>query len=210
VISHNLSGITLKHFSDFGVLQSRIHEVWARFFGSSLEDRLGYNPSDCFETFPFPAAFESIAELEDVSRRYYELRSSIMVRNCEGLTKTYARFHDPNDTAFDVVELRQLHDSIDRLVLGAYGWDGIGLACEFYPEFDDEEEEEEGSTRKRRRFRYRWSDDTRDEILARLLVLNQERYEAEVLAGMHEDDSQDADTDESVDDEDEDQGKLNL
>ena len=30
------------------------HEIWAHFFGSSLEDRLRYTPSDCFETFPFP------------------------------------------------------------------------------------------------------------------------------------------------------------
>ena len=34
----------------FAVLQSRTHEVWARFFSSTLEDRLQYTPSDCFET----------------------------------------------------------------------------------------------------------------------------------------------------------------
>ena len=45
-----------EHFAPFGVLQCRIHEAWARFFGSSLKDRLRYTPSDCFETFPFPAA----------------------------------------------------------------------------------------------------------------------------------------------------------
>ena len=35
-------------------LQSRPHELWARFFGSSMKDDLRYTPSDCFETFPFP------------------------------------------------------------------------------------------------------------------------------------------------------------
>ena len=29
----------------------RPHEIWARFLGSTLEDRLRYTPSDCFETF---------------------------------------------------------------------------------------------------------------------------------------------------------------
>ena len=38
----------------FCVLQSRPHEIWARFFGSSMKDDLRYTPSDCFETFPFP------------------------------------------------------------------------------------------------------------------------------------------------------------
>ncbi|MFM6154893.1 MAG: class I SAM-dependent DNA methyltransferase, partial [Sphaerospermopsis kisseleviana] len=32
--------------SFFCILQSRIHEIWARFFGSSLEDTLRYTPSD--------------------------------------------------------------------------------------------------------------------------------------------------------------------
>jgi hypothetical protein len=30
------------------VLQSRIHEVWARVFSSSMKDDLRYTPSDCF------------------------------------------------------------------------------------------------------------------------------------------------------------------
>ena len=37
------------------VLQSRVHEVWARFMASSMKDDLRYTPSDCFETFPFPS-----------------------------------------------------------------------------------------------------------------------------------------------------------
>ena len=38
----------------FGVLQSRIHEVWALKLGTRLETRPRYTPSTCFETFPFP------------------------------------------------------------------------------------------------------------------------------------------------------------
>ena len=38
----------------FCALQSRPHELWARFFGSSTRRTdLRYTPSDCFETFPF-------------------------------------------------------------------------------------------------------------------------------------------------------------
>ncbi len=39
---------------DFGVLHSRIHEVWALRQGTRLETRPRYTPTSCFETFPFP------------------------------------------------------------------------------------------------------------------------------------------------------------
>jgi hypothetical protein len=38
----------------FGILQSRIHEVWSVHCGSKLEDRLRYLPGAVFETFAFP------------------------------------------------------------------------------------------------------------------------------------------------------------
>ena len=38
----------------FGILQSRIHELWGLSRGSTLEDRPAYTPSTTFETFPFP------------------------------------------------------------------------------------------------------------------------------------------------------------
>jgi hypothetical protein len=167
-------------------LQSRVHEVWARVMASTLEDRLRYTPSDCFETFPFPIGFETHQALETAGRAYYDFRAAMMVRNRKGLTKTYNRFHDPGEMSSDIVELRRLHDALDRAVLDAYGWTNIRPVCDFYTEFDeDEDEDEEDSTRKKKRFRYRWPDDIRDDVLARLLVLNQQRYEEEVVAGMH-------------------------
>ncbi|HJS19203.1 MAG TPA: type IIL restriction-modification enzyme MmeI [Anaerolineales bacterium] len=38
----------------FGVLHSRIHEIWSLKVGSTLEDRPRYSSSRVFETFPFP------------------------------------------------------------------------------------------------------------------------------------------------------------
>lgn len=40
--------------TSIGILQSRIHEVWALRSGSALEDRPRYTHTTCFETFPFP------------------------------------------------------------------------------------------------------------------------------------------------------------
>ncbi|MBI3987235.1 MAG: class I SAM-dependent DNA methyltransferase, partial [Lentisphaerae bacterium] len=39
----------------FGILHSRIHEVWALRMGTRLETRPRYTPSTCFETFSFPS-----------------------------------------------------------------------------------------------------------------------------------------------------------
>ena len=103
----------------FCALQSRPHELWARFFGSLLKDDLRYTPSDCFETFPFPDSWESHPDLEAAGKTYYEFRAALMVRNDEGLTKTYNRFHNPDERHPDILKLRELHADMDRAVLDA-------------------------------------------------------------------------------------------
>lgn len=40
----------------FGILSSKLHEVWALRLGTSLEDRPRYTPTTTFATFPFPSA----------------------------------------------------------------------------------------------------------------------------------------------------------
>jgi hypothetical protein len=54
VFTNKLNIIPFDTYSVFATLQSQTHEIFARFFSSTLEDRLAYAPSDCFETFPFP------------------------------------------------------------------------------------------------------------------------------------------------------------
>ena len=54
VFADSLVVFPFEAYSAFCALQSRPHEIWSRFFGSSMKDDLRYTPSDCFETFPFP------------------------------------------------------------------------------------------------------------------------------------------------------------
>ena len=115
----------------FCALQSRPHELWARFFGSSMKDDLRYTPSDCFETFPFPEGWEAHPDLEAAGKAYYDFRAALMVENDEGLTKTYNRFHDPDETDPAIARLRELHAAMDRAVLDAYGWTDISTDCDF-------------------------------------------------------------------------------
>ena len=175
---HNV--FALFAYADFCALQSRVHEIWTRFFASSLEDRLRYTPSDCFETFPFPDGWETRHDLERVGADYYRFRADLMIRHDKGLTKTYNRFHDPDETDLEIATLRDLHTAMDRAVLYAYGWTDIPIDCEFL--LDYEIDEEDWSTRKKP-YRYRWPNDVRDEVLARLLELNAERANEEALAG---------------------------
>lgn len=182
VVSNAGNVIVSQGNADFACLQSRAHEIWARFQGSSVKDDLTYTSADCFETFPFPPGFEANAELEQAGQTYYDFRANLMVHNDEGLTKTYNRFHRPSEQSAEICELRRLHTAMDRAVLDAYGWNNVRPICDFFPEFEDEEDEDEnlrpgrGRTKK---YRYRWSDEVHDDVLARLLALNRESADAQ-------------------------------
>ena len=165
----------------FCALTGRPHEIWIRFFGSSLEDRFRYTPSDCFETFPFPDGWESRSDLEAAGKTYYEHRSALMLTNREGLTKTYNRFHDPYEHDPAILKLRDLHAAMDRAVLDAYGWTDVPTDCNFFPLHSDDENadaEDTGRT-KTRKYRYGWPDAIQNEVLARLLDLNTHRASTE-------------------------------
>ena len=180
VFSERLIVFPLDTHAAFCALQSRPHETWVRFFGSSLKDDLLYTPSDCFETFPFPENWETLAGLEAAGKEYYEFRAALMVCNNEGLTKTYNRFHNPEEHNIEIAKLRELHAAMDRAVLNAYGWSDIPTDCEFLLDYEIDEEE---WGRRKKPYRYRWPDEIRDEVLARLLALNADRAREERLAG---------------------------
>ncbi len=180
VFSHALAVFALPNYSNFGVLQSSIHEIWARFFGSSMKDDLRYTPSDCFETFPFPENWETDATLEAAGEAYYTYRAQLMVTTNQGLTTTYNRFHDPEETDPTILKLRELHTAMDKAVLTAYGWPDIDTTCEFILDYVDEEDT---SSKRKKPYRYRWPQATHDEVLARVLTLNQQRYDQEILMG---------------------------
>lgn len=214
VYSHALNVYDIRAYFGFAFMQCRVHELWARMMGSSMKDDLRYTPSDCFATFPFPTNvveqapanpqhvdLRSFPLVESTGREYYEFRAALLIRHNEGLTKTYNRFHDrdhdstePNqEIVASIQKLRELHAAMDDAVLIAYGWHDLAerATCEFLLDYEEEEDEEEetggrgrGTRRRKRPWRYRWPDEFRDEVLAKLLELNKERAEEERLAGL--------------------------
>ena len=141
IFSHKVIVFALDSWQAFAVLQSRCHQEWTRFLGSTMKDDAVYTPSDCFETSPFPLSQESHPLLDARGQEYYEFRADLMVRKNEGLTVTYNRFHDPVETSLDIIKMRELHDAMDRVVLEAYGWGDVRSVCGFGLDYLDVEDE---------------------------------------------------------------------
>jgi len=153
----------------FALLQSSLHWTWAAQYGATLRLDMSYPITDCYETFPFPKSLEG---LEEIGELYYTHRQSIILAKQEGLTKTYNRFHNQAEHSPDIIKLRELHRGMDVAVAQAYGWDDLLL--------------EHGFHETKQGLRFTISEEARREVLDRLLLLNHQRHEEEVRAGLFE------------------------
>lgn len=146
-----------------GVLSSSLHQMWAVKYGSTLETRVRYTPSDVFDTFPRPAPtpeLKSAAAALDTSRR------EMMQRRALGLTKLYNLVNDSDVTDDpDVQRLREMHVRLDQSVVAAYGWEDIRLGHGFHT--------------YRQIVRWTVSPAARVELMDRLLEENLRRAKAE-------------------------------
>lgn len=168
VYSHMTVVLAFDQWRYFALLNTNMHEAWVISYASTLETRMRYIPSDCFNTFPFP---EEVTPLETIGETYHETRRQIMLDRWEGLTDTYNRFHNPNEASDDIQHLRELHVEMDYAVAAAYGWEDLDLAHGFH-------ETAQG-------VRFTISEAARREVLTRLLKLNHERYAQECHDGLH-------------------------
>lgn len=182
--------LTTDRWDHYAVVQSTLHEVWARKYSGALKQDLRYSPSKCFDTFPFPEFIWQVEnpELTDFGERYHEHRRTLMRSLWLGLTDIYNLFHtrdltpegvakvskkpiDESNVGYQgLLKLRRLHQELDEAVRDAYGWRDLKLDHDFYevetlPEND--------------RVRYTISPTARKEVLRRLLALNHDRAKAE-------------------------------
>ena len=120
--------------ADFGllaILQSSFHDAWSRLYGSTLETRLRYTPTDCFETFPLPS-ISQIFSCTDIAEAYHSQRKSAMLGLQVGLTTLLNRVHDASETAANIACQCQLHIEMDHALAGAYGWGELDLGHGFH------------------------------------------------------------------------------
>ena len=158
VFSQKLFAFPLVRYAYLGLLQSRIHRPWVWLLSSTMKTDLSYSASKCFETFPFPpgVSLQEGAPLDQAGEALNEARVAFMISTNQGLTKTYNALKDPNNTDPPILELRLLHEVVDRTVLAAYGWGDIEV-----PPYEERSQAFE------------------DEVIDRLFVLNAERAEEE-------------------------------
>lgn len=190
VFGNTIYILTSDRWDLISVVQSTLHEVWARKYSGKLSTILRYSPSKCFNTFTFPKRLWQApnADLAQIGERYHAHRKELMLTLWLGLTDVYNLFHDrdlsPEITALSskkdketatagyegILELRRLHVSLDIAVRDAYGWQDLDLEHGFHevemlPEND--------------RTRYTISPKARREVLKRLLAENHARTKVE-------------------------------
>ena len=193
ILSEATKVFTTDRWDLYAVVQSTVHEVWARKYSGALKQDLRYSPSKCFDTYPFPQGQWETPNptLAATGELYHEHRRALMKSLWLGLTDIYNLFHAPDLTPEKVakvskkpldearagyegiLELRRLHIQLDTAVLTAYAWPDLTLghdfvAVETLPEND--------------RTRFTITPEARKELLKRLLAENHERAAAETVA----------------------------
>ena len=105
----------------FGVLHSRIHEVWARAQGTQLrEEESGarYTPTTSFETFPFPKPSPAQeTAIADAARELVAKRDEWLAGQ-DAKPRHLTRLYNERPTWLDLA-----HRKLDTAVFAAYGWD---------------------------------------------------------------------------------------
>ena len=112
----------------FGVLHSRLHELWALRLGTALEDRPRYTPTSTFETFPFPwppgqepTNDPRVAVIAEAARELVEKRDRWLTpegaSEAELRKRTLTNLYNERPTW-----LQMAHRKLDDAVLNAYGW----------------------------------------------------------------------------------------
>ena len=120
---HQTRAIARQDDSTFGVLHSRLHELWARSQGTQLREResgFRYTPTTCFETFPFPrptpeqeaAIAQAARELDELRNRWLNPTEWTREEALEfpgSVDGPWARYlHDPDDRGIGIVRYPRL------------------------------------------------------------------------------------------------------
>lgn len=130
VPDHKLFVIAREDDYFFGILHSRVHELWS--LATASRQGVGndpvYNNTTCFETFPFPwppgkepQGDPRVTAIADAAHRLVELRENWL--NPPGADeatlkkRTLTNLYNERPTWLD-----NAHKKLDRAVLDAYGW----------------------------------------------------------------------------------------
>nr|WP_293259138.1 DNA methyltransferase [Nannocystis sp.] len=106
---HQLIVITLADAYHLGILQSRLHALWARARGSTLKGDLRYTISTILETFPFPIHPDGHYDPRRRPRTALAARVAACATHFDRLRRAACREHD--------IGLTRLHNYLERPAL---------------------------------------------------------------------------------------------
>lgn len=86
--------IASEDFYILGILTSNIHRIWVKAQSSTLEDRIRYTNTTCFETFPFPQTptKKIVEKIRETMIKLHEYRTEQMEKKQWGITQLYNNF----------------------------------------------------------------------------------------------------------------------
>ncbi|WP_298430783.1 type IIL restriction-modification enzyme MmeI [Ottowia sp.] len=156
-------------YSFFGSLQSSVHGLWGRWRSTSKGiSGKKYSTSSALDTFPLPDLND--LNLETTSHRYHEAREEAMRAYGLDLTMLYNAVHNEKDSRDLILNFRGLIRALDDAVCIGLGVHDIDLSHGFHAQDDLPDNDN---------IRFTVSQSAREEILLRLVALNQERYKQE-------------------------------
>lgn len=211
VLDQSLTVLALDDWESFGVVQSQIHEAWARGRSSNQGGTPRYNASTAFATYAFPGTLPAAKQqdLREVAERNYRHRSAMMHAMWLGITDIYNLFHsreieadleahfasrikkDPHGLSIPTEHReRALAFRYDEALGGITELRRLHVALDNavrdaygWESLDLQHDFYEVETLPEKdRIRYTISPDARREVLQRLLALNHERAAAEQSA----------------------------
>ena len=101
----------------FGVLHSRLHQVWALATCGRLETRPQYTPTTSFETFPFPKPTDAqAAAIAEAAKKLDDARNNWLGDRLDK-TRTLTALYNKKPTWIE-----DAHRALDAAVFAAYGW----------------------------------------------------------------------------------------
>ncbi|MER7664553.1 DNA methyltransferase [Streptomyces sp. NPDC096193] len=185
VFSHALALFASEDHALLALLSSAPHYWWALDRGSTIKGDLRYTTTDVFETLVRPLLTERLGK---AGERLNSHRQQLMLSRGMGLTDTCNLVHQPECQDPEIVELRRIHEEIDKATVEAYGWrdllDDSGQSSpadsthETFPLDHGFQETDQGT-------RYTIGLLARTEIIDRLRQLNHQAYADEVHLGLH-------------------------
>lgn len=111
IVINSLQAIYNPEFYIFGILNSKMHNLWTKTVGGKMKIDISYSKDLCYNTFPFPTITENQKQkIEEAAYDVLDIREMYP-------GKTLADLYDPDKMPDD---LREAHHNLDLIIEECY------------------------------------------------------------------------------------------